>query len=62
MAEWTTKGTIDKISVPSAIKDDIDGEDQFTIPSYFKSGGFGEAKIDLSVSGNHDADCACENF
>ena len=54
MAEWTTKGTIDKISPPSAIAT-VDEAEEFTIPSYFRSGEFGEAKIDLSVSGTFAA-------
>lgn len=49
MAEWTTKGTIDKIGSPSATAD-IAGANSFTTPSYFKSYEWRD-KIDLSVSG-----------
>jgi len=54
MAEWTTKGTVDKISPPSALAT-ITAEDQFTIPSYFKSYEWTDNKIDLSVSGTFTA-------
>lgn len=55
MAEWTTRGTVDKIGPPSAIKDDIDDENQFTIPSYFRAREWAPSKIDLSVSGTFTA-------
>jgi len=53
MAEWTTKGTVDKIGVPSALAT-IDAENEFTIPSYFQSYEWRD-KIDLSVSGTFTA-------
>jgi len=53
MAEWTTKGTIDKISPPSATATVVEG--QFTIPSYFRSRKWSNDKIDLSVSGTFAA-------
>ena len=48
MAEWTTKGTVNKITVPSATAQ-ATAQNSFTTPSYFMSYEW-RNMIDLSVS------------